>query len=191
MAIEVKQEPLTSLDVYADIPIAFEVSEIFDVAAEPDGSGRLSLRARQISVPWVKDYDAVSGEGPTQWARRFDVSGWALFSAFSAGQRVGRAAVAHDTPELDMLEGRRDLAVLWDIRVAPSFRRCGVGSALFNAAVAWASEKGCRQLKVETQNINVAACRFYAQRGCVLGAAHRGVYPEYPDEIQMLWFKNV
>ena len=191
MSIEVIQEPITALAKYADIPIAFEVNEAFDVAAEPDGSGRFALSVRRLPVPYVKDYDAVGGEGPAQWAQRFDVSKWGLFSAFSDRQRVGRATVAYDTPTLDMLEGRRDLAVLWDIRVVPALRRRGVGSALFDATVTWASDKGCRQLKIETQNVNAAACRFYAERGCVLRAAHRGVYPEFPDEVKLLWFKDL
>jgi GNAT superfamily N-acetyltransferase len=191
MSIEVIQEPITALATYADIPIAFEVNEAFDVPAEPDRSGRFALSVRRVPVPYVKDYDAVGGEGPAQWAQRFDVSKWGLFSAFSDGQRVGRAAVAYDTPTLDTLEGRRDLAVLWDIRVVPSLRRRGVGSALFDAAATWASDKGCGQLNVETQNVNVAACRFYAQRGCVLWAAHRSAYAEFPDEIQLLWLKTL
>ena len=191
MAIEVNEDPVTVVAEYADIPIAFEVSEIFDVAAEPDGSGRFALHARHLPLPYVKDYDLIAGEGPAQWAQRFDVSKWGFFSAFSAGERVGRAAVAYDTPALDMLEGRRDLAVLWDIRVVPSVRRRGVGAALFDATVTWASDRGCRQLRVETQNVNVPACRFYAHRGCVLGAAHRGIYPGLPDEIQLWWFKNL
>jgi GNAT superfamily N-acetyltransferase len=90
-----------------------------------------------------------------------------------------------------MLEGRADLAVLWDIRVAPAARRHGVGTALFEAAQIWALDNGCRQLKIETQNINVAACRFYARQGCVLRAARHGVYPECPDEIQLLWYKDM
>ena len=67
-----------------------------------------------------------------------------------------------------MLEGRHDLAVLWDIRVAPSSRRRGVGAALFCAATEWAAATGYQELKVETQNVNVAACRFYGRHGCEL-----------------------
>jgi GNAT superfamily N-acetyltransferase len=90
-----------------------------------------------------------------------------------------------------MLEGRNDLAVLWDIRVAPEFRGQNIGSTLFAAAQAWALARGARQLKVETQNINVPACRFYARQGCVLRAIERLAYPELPDEIQMLWYKDL
>ena len=92
---------------------------------------------------------------------------------------------------LDLLEGRDDLAALWDIRVAPSRRRCGAGGALFAAAVSWAAAAGCRQIKIETQNVNVAACRFYARNGCILRAVNRGIYPAFPEEIQMLWDRDL
>ena len=104
---------------------------------------------------------------------------------------MGGAVVAYDTPGVYMLEGRRDLAVLWDIRVAPPVRGRGVGRALFLAAEAWATAKGCRQLKVETQNINVPACRFYLRQGCVLGGIRRFAYVEFPDEVEMLWYKEL
>ena len=90
-----------------------------------------------------------------------------------------------------MLEGRTDLAVLWDIRVQPEFRRHGIGSALFQASEQWALKKNCSQLKVETQNINVPACRFYAREGCILGAIHRFAYKDFPNEVQLLWYKQL
>ncbi len=46
-------------------------------------------------------------------------------------------------------------------------------------------------LKVESQNINPAACRFYAISGLHLGGLRPGVYPEYPDEVQLLWYLNL
>jgi ribosomal protein S18 acetylase RimI-like enzyme len=90
-----------------------------------------------------------------------------------------------------MLEGRDDLAVLWDLRVAPEARGRGVGSALFREVEAWARTRGCRELKVETQNVNVAACRFYAHMGCSLGALNSHAYPEVPDEVQLLWYRSL
>ena len=55
----------------------------------------------------------------------------------------------------------------------------------------WASEQGCRELKIETQDVNVVACRFYARLGCVLRAVHRGAYPLFPRELQLLWYKTL
>jgi GNAT superfamily N-acetyltransferase len=184
----IEEEPITALAEYGGIPIAFTVSEVFDVVDEADGGVR--LEARRLPLPYVKDYDAI-GDHPTRWATQWDLSNWGFFSAFSGRQCVGRAAVARDTSTLDMLEGRRDLALLWDIRVAPVARRHGVGSALFAAVGTWARSRGCLQLKIETQNINVAACRFYARKGCELRTVRKDAYPELPDEIQLLWFKDL
>ena len=153
--------------------------------------GGLGLRERSLTTPYLKDYDAIAGNHPTDWERRFDLSNWGLLSARLDGRRIGGAAVAFHTNGVDMLEGRRDLAVLWDLRVSPELRRRGVASALFAAVEHWARSRGCRQLKVETQNINVAACRFYASQGCELGAIHRFAYPDFPDEIQLLWYKDL
>ena len=191
MRIEVREEPITTLDEYASIPIAFEVGSILDVRAMANGLGEFVLTEQPLDVPYVKDYDSINGEEPAQWPRRFDLSNWVLFVARSEGGRVGGAVVALSTPGLTMLEGREDLAVLWDIRVLPEARGQGVGSALFRVAEAWARAKGCRQLKVETQNINVGACRFYARQGFVLGAVNKMAYAEFPNEVQLLWNKDL
>jgi GNAT superfamily N-acetyltransferase len=187
VSISVARESMASLGEYERISIAFEVSAVLDVAAKDGGLGGLVFVERRLAAPYVKDYDALPGEGPATWARRFDLARWALFAARDGERLVGGAVVAHDTPGVDMLEGRTDLVVLWDIRVESGARRRGVGRRLFAAAIAWARERGCRALKVETQNVNVAACRFYARQGCVLRAIDRFAYPELPDEVQLLW----
>ncbi len=191
MGVEVSEEPAAALGEYASVPIAFEVSTAFEVAERGDGRGGFVLTERRLDAPYVKDYDAVGDEHPALWAARFDVSKWGILAARAGGRRVGGAVVAFDTPGLDMLEGRRDLAVLWDIRVSPEARGRGVGAALFGAAEAWARARGCRRLKVETQNVNVPACRFYARQGCVLAAVRRDAYPGLPGEIQLLWYKDI
>jgi GNAT superfamily N-acetyltransferase len=189
MVIEVREDSAAGLAEYARISIAFEVREIFDVASSDGSPGRFILTKRRLDAPYVKDYDAIEAESPAHWAERFDVSNWEFLAAYSEGRLVGGAAVALDTAGIEMLEGRTDLAVLWDIRVAPEARGRGVGASLFRAAEARAAARGCLRLKIETQNINVPACRFYARQGCELRAANRFAYPEFPDEIQLLWYK--
>lgn len=173
---------------YARVPISFEVRSILDVEAPGRGLGGLIMQERSLAAPYVKDYDAGDG-GPAQWASRFDLARWGFFSARSGRRWIGAAAIVFDTAGLHMLAGRRDLAVLWDLRIAAEARRHGVGSALFQTAERWAATRGCLQLKVETQNINVPACRFYARMGCVLGGIDRFAYPDLPDEAQLLWYK--
>jgi GNAT superfamily N-acetyltransferase len=189
--VSVAEEPMSTLAEYSRIPIVFTVDRVLDVTARTEGPGRFELSERRLDVPYQKDYDAIDGEGPLDWIRRFDLSRWALFTARVAERRAGGAAVAFDTPGLEMLEGRRDMAVLWDIRVSPDVRRRGVGSALFERTEAWARAHGCRQLKIETQNTNAAACRFYERQGCQLRAIHHGAYAEFPEEIQLIWYKDL
>jgi GNAT superfamily N-acetyltransferase len=184
----VEEEPASALGDYARIPIAFEVRSVLDVAAVDGG---FALAERILATPYIKDYDALAGEGPTAWPKQFDLSNWGFFAARIGERRVGGAAVGFDTPGVHMLEGRRDLAVLWDLRVAPGARGRGAGAALFHAAEAWARAHGCRELKVETQNVNVPACRFYARQGCILAEANRGAYPTLPDEVQLIWRKDL
>lgn len=189
--MEIIEESIVAAAELSRIPISFEVVSVFDVSAPEGGLGGLILSERRLDAPYVKDYDTAEGENPTEWAGSFDVSNWGLIGAHSNGARVGGAVVAFDTQGVNMLEGRRDLAVLWDIRVSPEARGRGVGSALFRAAEAWAAARGCGQLKIETQNINVPACRFYARQGCVLGAINRFAYRQLPDEVQLLWYKTL
>jgi GNAT superfamily N-acetyltransferase len=192
-AVEVRATPASAaaLAGYGDVSIAFTARAVLDVVPAAGGLGGLTLVPRALAEPYVKDYDALAGESPARWARRFDVARWVVLAAHLDGARVGGAVVAFDTPGVDMLEGRRDLAVLWDLRVAPAARGRGAGHALFSAAVSWAAARGCRWLKVETQNVNVDACRFYARQGCTLGAIHRFAYPELPEEAQLLWYKEI
>ena len=50
----------------------------------------------------------------------------------------------------------------------------------------------CADIEVETQNVNVGACRFYAAMGCTIGVIDRFAYaPELPDEIQVRWHKRL
>ena len=188
MSLDVATVLPASLATHAGVSIAFEVDRVLDVTAPYGGLGWFVLVERRLAVPYRKDYDAHDG-GPADWPRRFDLTNWGLFAAHDGGTLVGAASVAFDTPGVDMLEGRRDLAVLWDLRVAPEARGRGVGTALFRAAEAWAAARGCRHLKVETQSVNVPACRFYARAECVLGAVHRFAYSDLPDEAQLLWYK--
>lgn len=95
--------------------------------------------------------------------------------------------VAWNTPQSFSLQARPDLANVWDIRVAPSHQRQGVGKALFSHTARWARARKCRWLNVETQNINVRACKFYAAQGCTLRAVQLDAYEGWPGEHEFLW----
>jgi len=86
--------------------------------------------------------------------------------------------------------GGRDDAALRDIRVAPEQRRAGAASALFRAVERWASARGGGWLKIETQNVNLAACRFYQKIGCTLGGIDRFAHPGLRGEVRLLWWRK-
>jgi streptothricin acetyltransferase len=190
MPIRICEIAPDDLPRYAEVLIAFRVASILRVQVVDRGVGGLRL-VEQAVTPYTKDYDAHGhGWSPMRWLERLDVSNWGFFLVLDEERPVGGATVAHDTPGVDMLEGRTDLAVLWDLRVAPERRGKGIGRRLFRHAAEWARGKGCNQLKIETQNINVAACRFYARQGCELRAIDRQSYagcPEIAHETMLIW----
>lgn len=122
-------------------------------------------------------------------AGRFDVSNWGLICARRDGAKIGGAVIACDTR----------VCACW--AAAATGPCCGIsascqargarasGSALVRAAAAWARARGCAWLTIETQNVNAAACHFYQQMGCTLGAIDRFAYPGLPGEVQLVWWK--
>jgi hypothetical protein len=55
--------------------------------------------------------------------------------------------VAWNTPGVDMLQGRADLAALWDLRIAPDNRGQGMAKEVRANALTSALERGCKQFK--------------------------------------------
>jgi GNAT superfamily N-acetyltransferase len=188
--IDVREASVSELGQLGDISIAFEVDRILEVCVPSDGMGGLALSEVSVEEPYMIDHDARWGS-PSRWQERFDVSNWGLLVARANGTRAGSALVAFDTPNLFMLEARRDLVALWDLRVKPEFRGQGVGRRLIEATENWARAKGCRSVKIETQNVNVRACVFYARCGYVLRSIDRFAYQDFPDEAQLIFTKEL
>jgi len=111
--------------------------------------------------------------------------------AFAGNKPIGAATVAARTENVNMLEGRSNLSVLWDLRVDDAYKGRGVGTRLFQLAAEWSRDKGHVQMKIECQNNNVPACRFYQKQGAVLGKIDAYAYwhdPAVRDEVQLIWY---
>ena len=186
--IRIEEETMAVLGEYAKVSIAFTVESKYVAVPVGGADGGWTLSEALVEPAWIKDYDG--GEPPTRWLR-WNTTNWRLISAFSDDERVGGAIVVHDSPELDFLEGRKDLAALWDLRVAPEWRGRGVGSALFDRVVQHAKGVGCVQLKIETQDVNVNACDFYVRRGCRLANVIPNAYAGWPDEVEFDWMLEI
>lgn len=185
MNIRVYEDELKQISDYTRISIAFEVRSVLDVAN--DGSGRFVLTERSVPTPYLKDYDAIAGNSPSEWQQQFRVSNLRVFIAEMNGQLVGGAIVVRDSH----LSASDNTTVLYDIRVAPHVRGQGIGAELFRSASTWARKSGSRVLEAETQNINLPACRFYEKQGCELISVERDAYQEFPDEIRFIWQKHL
>ena len=193
MGVDIRQIGVDGLKQYSEISIEFTVESVLRVEEIDGGLGGLLLKDEGLEEQYVKDYDMLAQEErPTRWPERFDVSNWAFFMAFDGERPVGGAVVAYRSPKMNMLEGRSDLAVLWDLRVHPGRRREGIGTKLFQHAAEWARQRNCTQFKIETQNNNVGACKFYARQGRHLGGIVRHAYPEpVAHETMLLWHLNL
>ena len=185
MNCRIAEEPVTHLGAYGEIPIKFEVQSVFEI--DGDDPNTATLVEKPLAQPWIKDYDVFEREGPTHWSRRWDISNWGMLAAYANEQLVGGCVLAYNTDSVNKLEDRDDLVALWDLRIHPDYRRKGIGSQLFEAAIQWARERQCRELKIETQNINVPACRFYKRQGCHLCSIDRSAYDECPEETELIW----
>jgi len=191
MTVQIIESGPERLPDYASIPIKLEVKHRLQVELVDGGLGGMLLHQVPVEKPYVKDYDSY-GEIPTDWPKQFDVSNWGFFLATEGKRLVGGAAVAFGSSGVTMLDERRDLSVLWDLRVDPASR--GAGIPLFRYAAEWSRKRGCRQMKVETQNINVPACHFYHRMGCQLGEIQRFGYAAVPaitEEVMLVWFLDL
>ena len=180
----------------------------YTVEPSNEAEGGFSFTLRDV-IPYTKDLGGY--EKACENEKRFDISNWAFFIAFDAdgnpcdavqgdsrshlpGTPIGAITMAAQTQGVDMLDGRSDLAVLWDLRVREEYRQLGLGTRLFTAAVQWARQEGYKQLKIECQNNNVAACRFYQRQGAILKEVNKGAYADDPalkDEVQLIWYLDL
>ena len=190
--ITYKQVDVSYLPQYDLIPMLVHISAYYRIEKHNRGLGGFTLVETPVE-PYVKDFCSADDESVAQW-KRFDLSNWAFFMAFDNEQPVGGAAVAARTKKIHMLSGRDDLAVLWDIRVDDAYKHQGIGQALFDMAVIWSRSQGLRQMKIECQNNNVLAVKFYHKQGAILSAIDEYAYYnelKYRHEAQLIWFLDL
>lgn len=177
---------------YAEIDPSYEVTSVLKVVPKDRGLGGFEFLEEEVAEPYRKGVDDPE-ESPSSWPPRQEPGEFAAFMAMDGDLALGGAAVIINPTGAFLFERRDALAGLWDIRVRPDRRRTGIGSQLLLHAADWAKKKGCTQLRVECQNVNVAACRFYA-RHCVLGGVERYGYAACPDvahEVMLLWYRDL
>jgi ribosomal protein S18 acetylase RimI-like enzyme len=175
------------LEEYGKIPFCYDADKKYELNKVDNGLGGILLELVDVE-PYHKDF----GPRVDRWKEMFDIFNWKFFVASNENDEIiAGCTVVTRTPDCNMLEGRNDLAILWDIRVAKEYRHQGIGQHLFGMAEDFAKENGFKQLKVECQNTNPDAVRFYHKQGMMLCAINEFAYPDCPNEAQLLWYMDL
>ena len=188
-----KQVDKTYFKQYDSLPMRVNVTSYYMVKKLNRGLGGFMIVETPVE-PYVKDFCICEDESVTRWDKQFDISNWAFFMAFDGERPIGAATVASRTEEIKMLAGRNDLAVLWDIRVDGDYKEQGVGQILFDMATKWSREHNLVQMKIECQNNNVPAVKFYHKQGAILSMVDEYAYynePEFRHETQFIWYLDL
>lgn len=186
--ITYRQVDKSWLAAYDAIPMLVNVQSIYRLVRVDQGLGGLLLQEEAVDS-YIKDLGIY--EEATRYEEQFDITNWVFYMAFAGDKPIGAVTVAAQTENVNMLEGRSDLSVLWDLRVDDAVKGRGVGTRLFQLAAEWSREKGFVQMIIECQNNNVPACRFYQKQGAVLGKIDAHAYwhdPAVRDEVQLIWY---
>ncbi len=96
----------------------------------------------------------------------------AAFLAICSGRCVGSIRTRRSWNEMAFVE---------DLAVDRAYRGQGLGTSLMDAAAAWAKESGLFGIYLETQDLNLLACRFYLKYGFRLGGIDRMLYAAGPS----------
>ncbi len=92
--LEIREESLSFLDMYCQISIAFNVSSILFPPNADCNLSSLLQSERKLETSYLKNYDQLPGNSPSDWPKRFDMTEWLLFSVRIGNKAVGAAAIA-------------------------------------------------------------------------------------------------
>lgn len=83
-------------------------------------------------------------------------------------------------------------ALLEDIAVAKNWRNKGIGKILLGKAIEWAKENKLIGLMLETQDVNISACRFYSKNNFIIGGVDNMLYSKFPtaNEKAVFWYNK-
>lgn len=153
---------------------SFEVTSKLVLHAE---NGKISYTIVDVP-PYTKQYGLEEVDSSTYIGNPDRT----IFFAFMDGELAGQIRV---------LKHWNAYAYIDDIAVDAEYRRRGVGRHLIQRALEWARDKGFPGMMLETQNNNVAACRFYESCGFELGGFDVYLYKglnRLTDEIALFWY---
>ena len=189
--ITFKEVDKSFFELYDKVSMIVNVCTEYKIKRIDNGLGGLVFE--EISVePYIKDLSVYNRV--MEFKNKFNITNWRFYMAFDDDTPIGAMTVAGKTNGLDMLYGREDACVLWDIRVIDSYKRKGIGQKLLEMGILNAKKDGYKQMIIECQNNNVPACKFYQKQGAVLSKIDMYAYfleSEIKNEIQLIWYLDI
>ena len=189
--IYVKKMDKSCFEMYDTVPQNVDVQSEYRVKRVDNGLGGLLLEEVPVK-PYVKDLSVY--ERATEYEKEFDITYWDFYMAFDDEKPIGAMTIAARTPNLNMLFGRDDACVLWDIRVADAYKHQGIGQKMLDMGIQDARANGYHQMIIECQNNNVTACKFYKKQGALLSKVDMYAYYQEEacrDEVQIIWYLDL
>ena len=189
--ITYKEVDKSYFELYDKVEMNVPVRSKYIVERIDSGLGGILLKEVKVE-PYTKDLSIY--ECAIEYEKQFDISNWRFYMAFDGDMPIGAMTIAGTTNGMNMLAGRDDACVLWDIRVADAYKYSGVGQKLLDMGILGAKEDRYRQMIIECQNNNIPACKFYKKQGAVLSKIDMYAYysePEVRDEIQFVWYLDI
>jgi len=103
----------------------------------------------------------------------------------STGQLVGLLEV--------QIRDWNNMAWLENLMIDLDYRGQGLGRRLWHRALEFARRSEVRAILIETQNTNIAACRFYARMGCHLVGINEAQYTNdgLTSEVALFWIYSL
>lgn len=181
----------TYFSLYDQVSMIVNVESEYFIEKINNGLGGIIIKEQPVT-PYIKDLGKY--EIAAEYEKKFNIVNWHFYMAFDGETPVGATTLVSRTKEINMLDDRDDLCVLWDIRVANGYKYKGIGQKLFDYGREWAKKQGLKQIKIECQNNNVPACKFYHKQGAVLSKIDEYAYHNDDDarhEVQLIWYLDI
>ena len=175
------------------VELIVPTSELIAAAQSLDGMITVDAIARPRLDAGVPGYD-VSPVAP--FTKRYGLPPEELRDAIARPDRSAMLVRSGDRVigRLLISEHWNRYAWIEDLVVDAGSRRLGAGRALIAWAEDWTRSRGLPGIMLETQNVNVAACRFYERCGFVLGGFDQWFYRGFdPDtiEVAFFWYRDL
>jgi len=174
MNLRIEKLNLENMGDLKKIDDSFETNSALELKTR---DGEITYEIREIPL-YKKTYGEIEEQ---EWRSFINSETGAAFLAYKEDQIAGRISLKKHWNNFAFI----------DIAVDRLFRRQGIGRQLLSTAIEWARKQNFPGIILETQDINVSACKFYESCGCRIGGFDKFLYKgvNLPrEETAVFWY---